>query len=1020
MKKFRFFLSALALFLCSAVAFAQSTIKVTGVITEKESGLALPGAAVQEKGVLTNGAISGDNGEYTIRVAKDAVLVFVATGFESIEIPVNGRTEINVTLASDAIMLEGAISVGYGSAKKVGNIVGSVTTVKSDVVKNAPTASALDLLQGQVAGMQVLSTGGVAGDNNISMKIHGTGSLGASSEPLFIVDGVQSSSSAVMSMSPNDILNVTVLTDASSTSIYGAQGANGVVYVTTKSGAYNRDATVTLTSQYGISTLANEQFYKNMMSASELKNFWVRSGLMSDADIAVTYTNKGYDANTVWYKYMQRLNNPQYQNDLTIEGGSEKIAYMIAASQFHQDGNTIGNYYDRYTLRSNVQARPKDWLKMGINVNASIEQDMSNGNWGSSTDYEANYISGGLSYLLNPLYPAIDSETGKEYAVKYPTGIYNPWYYMEKTHIVYDTYRVLGSAFAEIDFTKDLIFTSRVGIDAYLSTGKGITYPSYEAANGIGSISRSTRLGAKATITNTLEYSHSFDNQHDFSVLLGHEYVDYTYSAYSAYGTGLKDDNFMSLDGTEKDTRSVSQTLSQYCFLSFFAHADYSYSDKYFADFTVRNDASSRFGKNKRNGTFWATGLMWKASNEDFVKDNLPWVNSLNLKASYGTQGNANIGYYSHLGTVSASAPYHKVTGIALSSPSNEDITWENQTLTTISLESRLFDFLDLNVSVYDRQTRDMLMQVPQPYTSGFTMVYANVGSMYNRGIDLELGVDLVNTRDLSLSLRAVFNYNNEKVTKLFNGYDRWEIANTGVTYVVGSPVMFYYPIYAGVDPEDGAPMWYLPAEKEEEYMDEETGAMKTRMVLDKDVCTMDPNRTTKEFDEDKLTQNTGYRLNEPINGGFGLSARYKNFSLRADFSYVLGKHLINNDKYFYANPNVFAEQNQHKMVTDFWTPYHTDAQFPDWSQGYEMQFDTHVLEDASFLRLKTLVLAYNLPQSVLKHQKFFKGATFTLTGRNLFTLTNYTGMDPEVDMNLTMGIPGNTLQVLGGIELKF
>ena len=343
---------------------------------------------------------------------------------------------------------------------------------------------------------------------------------------------------------------------------------------------------------------------------------------------------------------------------------------------------------------------------------------------------------------------------------------------------------------------------------------------------------------------------------------------------------------------------------------------------------------------------------------------------------------------------------------MALAQPENQSLTWENQKLLTVGFDARLLDAIDLEISVYDRLTTDMLMDVPQPYTTGFDESSANVGSMRNSGIDLTLGLDLMRGRDYYLNARFTFGYNKDKVLELFNGLDRWEIANTTVAFVVGSPVMYYAPIFAGVDPEDGAPLYYLPGE-------------------DIDVCTMDPERVKKivkkeDYDEASLTQNTGIRRYEPINGGFGIDAGYKGLFLRADFSYILGKHIANNDEFFYANPNLFPGDNQNKIVTDFWTPYHTDARFPDWSKGYTRHLDTSLIQDASFLRLKTLVLGYSIPKQVLKNQKLFKSVSVTLTGRNLLTFTNYEGMDPEVDRNITVGIPGNTLQVLGGLELKF
>ncbi|MBO4606009.1 MAG: SusC/RagA family TonB-linked outer membrane protein [Bacteroidales bacterium] len=1021
MKKIKLLFTALML-LVSAIAFGQN-ITVVGVVRDA-AGAPLPGAGVVIQGT-TIGVATGNDGEYSISVPANATLVFQLYGFKDTVIPVNGQKRIDAVLEDDSEQLESSVIVGYGSARKVGNIVGAISTVKSDVVKNAPSASALDLLQGQVAGMQVLSTGGVAGDNNISMKIHGVGSLSSSSAPLFIVDGIQSSSGAVMAMNPNDILSVTVLKDASSTSIYGAQGANGVVFVTTKSGQYDKDAVVTITSQYGISTLANMQFYENMMSAAELKNFWMRSGLLTADQIYNTYTSKGWTYDTKWHNYFQRFNNPQYQNDVTIEGGSKKIAYLLGASQFHQDGNTVGNFYDRYTVRSNIQARPKEWLKVGLNLNGALTSSMQNDNWGDSTGQDSNYLSGGLSFLNNPLYPAVDPATGKTYEITFPNGLYNPYYYFEKFHEQYNTYRITASSFVEIDILKNLKFNSRLGTDAVLQIMDRWGKPSGDMYNGNGMVQKRSSTTAKTTITNTLEWSFNLGEKNEFVLLAGQEGIDYDYQTFTAYGRGMTDDRYLSLNNATQDTKSVGQSRSQYRFLSFFGHADYNFDQRFFLDLTVRNDASSRFGEDHRNGLFWAVGGMWKMGQESFI-NNIDFINDLNLRASYGTQGNANIPNYQHLGIISAlSTQYNSGSGIVLSQPSNEDLMWESQSLLTVGFDARVLDAIDVEFAWYDRRTTDMLLDVPQSYTTGFNELTCNTGELSNSGIDLTLGFDILKGRDYYFNAHATFGYNMEKVTKLFNGLNRWEIANTGVAWVVGSPVMFYYPIYAGVDPADGKPMWYLPAQGDP-IIDPETGLQKLddegnpMYGINKDVCTMDPTRTTKTFDEAALTQNTGIKRHEPINGGFGFNAGWKGLFARVDFAYVLGKYLINNDAFFYANPNTFPGMNQHKMVSDFWTPYNTNAKFPDWSSGAEMQFDTHILENASFLRLKSLVLGYTLPENWMKSTGLFKSVTFTLTGRNLLTLTKYTGMDPEVDSNLAIGIPGNTLQVLGGVEIKF
>ncbi len=981
-------------------AYAQ-TLTVTGTVTDSATGEPVPAASVIVKGAATAYGVATDiDGHYSINVASNAVLSFSSIGYETTEVSVNGKKTINVRLDSDAEFLDAAVKIGYGSSKRIGNKVGAVTTVKADIVKNSASQSPLDRLQGQVAGMQVLSTGGVAGDNSISMKIHGVGSLSSSSEPLFIIDGIQSNSTMVMNLNPNDILSISVLKDASSTSIYGSLGANGIVYVTTKGGHFNEKATVTVHTQWGVSTHSNLQFYENMMNSSELTSFWIRAGIMTPQAIEDTYYSKGYTADTKWHHYFQNLHGLQCQNDVTIEGGSNKVAYMFSASQFHQDGNTIGNYYDRYTLRSNIQARPTDWLKAGVNFTGYLTEDRQNGNWNNSGGLDGAYTEGGLSYLINPLFPAIDPNTGKEYPESYPNGLTNQHYRSEKFFDNYNRYGINGSAFLEIELYKGLILASRVGTDSYIDQRDARILPSASFTDN------SQRLlgdyyTTRNTITNTLEYSHSFKNGHDFSVLLGQEGIKYLYKYNSSSSMGQTDDRLMNVQNGLASTRTMSQNKTEYAFLSFFGHADYSYAERYFIDATVRYDASSRFGKNNRWAPFWAVGAMWNLKNESWLKDIRP-VDRLSLKLSYGTQGNANIPNYEHLGTISSStSTYNGSPYLYLSSPSNESLTWEKQRLFTTTIDARFWDRLDAEISVYNRVTSDMLMSVPQPYTTGFSSVTANVGAMCNTGIDITLGVDILKGRDYGLNFNTTFNYNAEKVTELFDGRTSWEVANTGLGYVVGSPVMYYFPIFAGVDPEDGAPTWYLPGE-------------------DKNVCTMDPQRITKEYNEEALTQNTGIRRHEPVSGGFGLRGHWRGLSFNVDFSYFAGKYLINNDAYFYANPNRNVGDNQIKSVSDFWTPYNTDAEYPDWSKGYNMEFDTHLLENASFLRLKNLTVGYSLSQKALGTQKVVKGVMFSITGRNLWTLTNYTGIDPEIDGNLTYGIPGNTLQVLGGIEIKF
>lgn len=974
--------------------FAQ-TRKVTGTITDV-NGEAVPAATVMVQGTKS-GTTADSDGKYSISAQKGAVLEFSSIGYVSVTVKVGDSDVIDVRLSEDRTVLEDAVVVGYGSARKVSSIVGSVATVKSDIIKNAPSASALDQLQGQVAGLSVLSYSGVAGDNSVSITLHGVGSISSSSTPLYVIDGIPSSSRSVMAMNPYDIQSVSVLKDASATSIYGSRAANGVIYIATKNGSYNEKASVTVRSQWGVSTLANLKLYKNMMSGDELRDFWIRSGIHSADWVKRNFINKGFTANTKWYKEFMDLVNPQSQNDVTIEGGGRKVAYMIGLSQYYQKGFTPGNYYNRYTVRNNVQAHPFTWLKVGSNFNFSLDKTQQNPYWGSAANGPSNYVGGGLSYLLNPLYPAAKNEDGNWYTY---LNTATPKYYMDTHKDAYDRYGVNGNFFVEIEPVRNLKFTSRAGVDGYIRLNNWKTLPSYVSAHGgTTTAGKSSQYEYSATITNTVEYSLNIADLHNVSLLLGQEGVDNDYSYFYATADGQTDDRQMLLQHGTSSSRDISESASQSRFLSFFAHAAYDYDSKYFLDATVRNDAVSRFGKDKRNAQFWSVGAKWSAKKENFLKD-VRWVNALEAKVSYGTQGNASIGNYPSLGLITNSGSYHDVSARYVSQPANDKLTWENQALFTVGTSGRIFDRFDFDISYYYRKTTDMLMKVPQPYTSGFTSVTQNVGGMRNSGLDVTLGVDIIRSREAYLRFNTTFNYNSQKLLSLFDNRDRWVVANTSVAYVVGNPIMFYSPIYAGVDKETGAPTWYVPGENVDKTTKKET---------------------TTTFDSEALEQNTGKKRYAPINGGFSLAGGWKNISFQADFTYVIGKYLISNDGIFYANPVKFNNMNTNKAVSNFWTPEHKDAKYPDWSKGYSMQFDTHLLENASFMRLKNFQVAYALPKSWLGwSNNVLKGVKFTFTGRNLLTFTNYSGIDPEVNSNLTVGVAGNSKQFLGGVEITF
>ena len=391
---------------------------------------------------------------------------------------------------------------------------------------------------------------------------------------------------------------------------------------------------------------------------------------------------------------------------------------------------------------------------------------------------------------------------------------------------------------------------------------------------------------------------------------------------------------------------------------------------------------------------------MWKLKKEKFLEDS-KLVNDLSVKFSLGTSGNSDIGSYTHQALASASQ-YGGATSWAISAAGNPDLTWEKQTKYTFSVDSRLFnDRLNANIEFYRRITTDMLMNVPVPYTTGFETIQKNVGKLQNQGINIALSGDVYRNKERKIAVTPYvnFGYNQDKVLELFQGRKSWFLPDRNIGYIEGESVKFFMPIFKGINPENGDAQWYKP-------------------LADNSVTNKDPNNVYNDF-TDSAVQNTGVNLRAPYNGGFGLSANYKTLSLQVDFVFTKGKYLINNDRYFVENPTTFSSFNQFRTVNDYWKQPGDVTTFPRLDVQFT-QFDSRLLEDASFLRLKNLTVAYSLPEEITKQVGFFNTVRFYVTGRNLLTWTKYLGQDPEIDANLTYGSYPNTKQYVFGVELKF
>ena len=989
--KRKFMLLLTCLFIGIGLVTAQVT-KVTGTVISEEDGLPVVGASILVKGTAV-GTVTDMDGKFQLpnvpSSAKTLVISFI--GMEKKEVPI--KPSVKVTLKPMTELLSEVLVTGtYGSAKKLGSMVGSVAAVKSEKIANRPSANFADALQGQVAGLQVFTSSGEPSEG-VSMRLRGIGSINSSSEPLFILDGAPISSGAFSAINPNDIENLTILKDASSTSIYGSRAANGVIVITTKRGKGVKP-TVTIKGQYGISqraveniTLMNSEQYFNFCETVN-PNYKTNEAFQANKEFALKH-----GISTDWYDYFFKDNAPTYQLDASITGVANNTNYFISASHYDAEGIEPASGMKRETVRSNIDTKVSDWFRVGLNLGLSYEDFETNGFAGTGNSW---YNVATLSKWAIPYetpYEIIENADGsisygKRKNILDKIGLWNPYYLLENQPTEKNKIRLYGNAFEEITPIKGLTIRAAQAIDAFDYRYRYVSLPA-DYNNQKGSASESFQRYSSFTFTNTAEYKFSINEMHNISALVGQESIIYNGSSFGASVDNITDGRLPMLsNGTIPKQPSASKKKK--VMNSYFSRLEYNFGEKYFFDASFRTDGSSIFGRDNRWASFFSVGTMWNVSKEAFMED-IDWLKDLKVKFSYGTTGNSAFDgdpYYPSLGLV-GTGKYNGDQTFYISSVQNDGLTWEKQKTINIGLSARLFDRLDIDLAYYDKKTTDMLMTIPYSYTTGHSSGWGNIGSMFNRGFEATVSYDIINRRNLQWSVSANINYNKNQITELFGGRDEYVVANTGIKYQVGMPYgELYYVRWVGVDPADGQQIW-----------------------LDKD------GNETKTYSEDNAVF-TGKQRYAPWAGGFSTSFFWKGFSINADFSYVLGKYTINNDAFFYNNPNFAGQLNQSTDMLDMWTTPGQVTNIP--AANSELRFDTHLIENASFLRLKNLTIGYTLPENWLHKTGFIKGARIFAVGRNLLTVTNYTGADPEVDSNLQLGKYPNTKQFTIGAELTF
>lgn len=978
MKRFILLFISLALFTFHS-AFAQNFV-VKGTVVSHEDNEPLIGVTILQEGT-TNGVVTDMDGNYSLEVkgASNATLVFSYIGYAAQSHKVNASTGVlNVSLKSDAELIDEVVVVAYGVRKK-GTIAGSVSTVKSEKLENVPTASFDQALQGQTPGLTVISN---SGEPSVAatFQIRGTNSINSGTTPLFILDGVPIESSSFNAISPSDIESISVLKDASSTSIYGARAANGVVVITTKRGRKTDGAKVTFRGQWGFSQLAGNNW--DLMNTAERIKYEKEIGL----DLGEDYYNKIKNIDVNWLDAVYNNNAPSQSYDLSVNGATDKTNYYVSGSFFDQDGITIGSAFRRYNLRANVENRAKEWLKLGTSTLLAYE-DVEQAEDG---EY-ALYAPISASHFMLPYWDPYneDGSLASQNDGEWKGSGQNPIEWMQNNPVKHKTYKVISSLFAEVTPIENLTIRSQFGIDYSHATSFMQSFPSYIINNESGTAGRASSDGLTLTVTNTANYRFNLDDTHDFNFMIGQEGVNYHYETFQAVTEGQKNDALTNM-ASGSFASSWSDNTSDYGFLSFFGRGEYNYKNKYYADFSVRADASSRFGEGNRWAGFWSVGLMWDMRREDFFKQ-YDWLTNAQLTFSTGTSGNSSIPNYEHLALVTGGSNYMGETGISPNQRGNKDLTWEKLWTTNIGLRLGFFNRLNFTAEFYNKLTTDMLMQVPVSYADGgYGAYWDNVGAMVNRGVELSLDADIIKTKDFTWNVFANASYNKNKLTELYNGIDEYVDSNVTM-YSVGHTVTGFYMVrYAGVNPANGDALWY----------------------------TKDGN-ITNEFSEEDRVLIEGKSFVAPWQGGFGTNLSWKGFMLSAQFSWMADRWVYNNDRLMDESNGLYTSYNQsRRLLYDRWKKPGDITDIP--RHGVTPQFDTHYLENASFLRLKNLMLSYNIPGKALAKTRFFDGARVFVQGQNLLTFTGFTGIDPEVSANIYRAQYPMTRQFTLGVELNF
>lgn len=950
-------------------------INVTGVVKD-ENGNSLPGVNVIVKNTATGGVTNLD-GLYKINVDKDdAVLVFSFIGYETQEVPVNGRTTIDVALSPDYQQLEEVVVIGYDAIKK-SDLTGSVASVSSEELTAYPAVSAISALQGRAAGVQVESNNGGEPGAGYKIRIRGGTSINASSDPLFVVDGFIGG----ILPSPEDIASIEVLKDASATAIYGSRGANGVVMVTTKRGKAGQTR-IEFGSSYSVQ---KEVGRMDMLKRDDFLE------LMEEATNGA-YVPGPVGADTDWQDAVLQTGSTQNYS-LSFSGGTDNVNYYISGTYYDQKGVILESQFDRFAVVSNIDLKASDKLNVGLNLIARKTNED-----GAPTQSGAHGGAFPGAYFMGPDIP-IYEPNGDFALARIPTPYDNP--YAATTEQIRDTQedQVQGNFFAEYTITKDLTFKSTFGLkNTNNRFGSYTPTTLYDGRNRGGEGSVTTRRNTSLLNEDYFTYKKAI-GENTYSATLGYSYQINKSERVTAGARGFVSDLFTYNNLGAGTTQHIPQTnLTEQITTSFFGRVNVGISDKFLVTFTGRYDGSSVFSPGQKWSFFPSGAVAWNIGNMPFLETSAT-VTDLKLRVSYGQTGNQAVSPYQ---TFAAFSPIltvvsgSQVNGLIPSAISNSDLTWETTTQLDIGVDIGFMeDKFNVTLDYYSMETTDLLFNIDLPSYSGFASQLQNIGSMTNKGIEMSIGADIL-SGPLDWNTNFNISANRNKVTELpdhadqFYGFGPGHLELTDPNILrEGAPLGSYYGyVFEGVY-QSGESFLLGGSQRE--------GEAKFSDLNNDGVFNFDDRTIIGDPNPDFIW-------------GWTNSFAYKGFDLN-----IFIQSSVGNDKFSYTllEANTFyAQNNASTLALERWTPSNTSSNIPRAQNGGNRKFSSRFVYDGGYVRFKNIAFGYNLPSAVIDKLNISKFRVY-VSAQNLLTFTSYPGVDPEnayktnnstLDRNGTLG----------------